>query len=299
MPPLMFRCAALLCHLHVSQTCPKSSQILHPDVGSCPLAVSFVLAGSACQLQDLDPGRIPGHPVVPAWCWVTPASCRVTSVLWGRMYLGELPQFSSLPQEEPHGDDVLEMGLGGLPGAAGRARQAENSRDRHLLPPHCLPGPVKVVWNKPGCAFRDISQLFGTFLSFSKASEAAGSIIFPARSMATLEEVTAGRRTFVGSSPSPGRGPGGFLVTCNPTQGVPTRGHRGGSVRTPWEVPPNSEPQGLCPVVWPGGHPGQQGGTPGSWQAVGSNPGTPRAAGSGAGWDTARGRARAGGALGG
>lgn len=42
----------------------------------------------------------------------------------------------------------------------------------------------------------------GTFLSFSMALKAAGFVVFPTWSLATLEEVVVGIRIFVASSPA-------------------------------------------------------------------------------------------------
>lgn len=190
-------------------------------------------------------------------------------------------------------------------------REGRGSQGSPPCPPYCCLWPGKRFCSKPGCAFRDIAQLqghcsaSGTFLSFrhipqlqghfsasgtipsfSKALEAAGSMIFPTGNLAPLGEVT-----FVGSSPSLGRGPGTFLVSCSPSCG-----RHGGSVRITWEVSPNSEPlgqPGATGCLW--------------WCHLGDSRVTPparatprgREAWGGAGWDTADGTARAGDTLGG
>lgn len=45
-------------------------------------------------------------------------------------------------------------------------------------------------------------QLLGTFLIFSMAWDAAGSIVFPTWRLVTLEEVVMGMQTFVACSPA-------------------------------------------------------------------------------------------------
>lgn len=196
MSPLMPQGAELpilLPRLPLLCMCPKPVQdlIIHPDVGSCPLAMSYQVCpvtGSVCELPygDLQPKRSPGWQqalLMPAWVL---GDCCETRFSWGRC-TNSSPRHRNPTELRGQRCPPGHAGKGECAGKEGRASR----KPRGSPPSPSLPaalaieatlgrGSKAVCAGEPGQVSVQSSgtsslQLLGTVLSFSIALAAAGS----------------------------------------------------------------------------------------------------------------------------